>query len=102
MGQMAYAVQFVSKKFECDDLLLISRQYDRLKVYFSHLVDTLHYLSSSSDDQDLKFRQLLPPNAAIDFANIYKLPTAFIFKILRSGLPQIFKQTEAQFAETVN
>lgn len=34
------------RSFECSELLLVSRQFDKLKVYFSHLVDTLNYLTN--------------------------------------------------------
>jgi len=49
---------------------LVSRQFDKLKVFFSHLVDTLNYLTNS----EVKFTALLPVNAAIKFATDYKLP----------------------------
>jgi hypothetical protein len=46
MGQLAQAIQFVMRSYECSELLLVSRQFDKLKVYFSHLVDTLNYLTN--------------------------------------------------------
>ena len=56
------------RQYDAQDLLLVSRQFDKLKVYFSHLVDTLHFL-----DDNNKFAQLLPENAALSLAQDYKL-----------------------------
>lgn len=57
------------RTFDCSELLLVSRQFDKLKVYFSHLVDTLNYLTNTEKEQDKKFAQLLPSNAALVLAN---------------------------------
>lgn len=43
------------RTFDCSELLLVSRQFDKLKVYFSHLVDTLNYLTNTEKEQDKKF-----------------------------------------------
>lgn len=102
MGQLAASAQWVARRFDCEDLTLVSRQFDKTKVYFSHLVDTLHYLSSSEPaDQATKFALLLPEQAALRFASQFRLPPPYIFKIMRSSLPQIYKQTPAQFESTV-
>jgi hypothetical protein len=86
--------------YDCQDLLLVSRQFDKLKVYFSHLVDTLRYLTSTEADQAMKFAQLLPPNAALQLASENKLPPQYVFQIMRCALPPIYKQTPQEFKET--
>jgi len=85
------------RQYDAQDLLLVSRQFDKLKVYFSHLVDTLHFL-----DDNNKFAQLLPENAALSLAQDYKLQAPHVFQIMRCTLPPIYKQTPETFKAVAN
>ena len=92
---MAQAIQFVMRSYECSELLLVSRQFDKLKVYFSHLVDTLNYLTNA----EVSFAQLLPADAASQLVEVNKLSAPYIFQILRCSLPPIYKQTQESFKQ---
>jgi hypothetical protein len=59
---------------ECTELLLVPRSYDRMQVYFFHLVDTLMYLTQSESDKEKRFAELLPKNIITVLATESKLP----------------------------
>ena len=71
--------------------MLVSRQYDKLQVFFTHLVDTLHFLANSEAEPDKKFAQLLPKIAASSMVVNCKLSPTLIFQIMRCALPPIYK-----------
>jgi hypothetical protein len=100
MGQVAFSAQHIMQAYECSDLLLVSRQTDKTKKYFFHLVDTLRFLTSGEQDPEKKFAQLLPHNAAALFASEYKLTPPFIFQVMRCSLPAPHKQSAEEFKET--
>ena len=56
-------------------MLLVPRSYDRMQVYFFHLVDTLMYLTQSENDKEKRFAELLPKNIIHVLATESKLPT---------------------------
>ena len=45
--QLAQMAQYVQKTYECEEQLLVARQYDKLVSQFSHMVDSLRFLTYS-------------------------------------------------------
>ena len=97
MVGLVQQAQFVANKFDTDKLILVARQYDKMQVYFTHMVDSLKFLA----DSQKKFSLLLPENPARSLSYDYRLPPQHVFQILRCGLPPIYKLTPEQFAEQV-
>ena len=98
MVHLAQQTQFVLNKFDqSDQLLLIARQYDTMQKYFTHLVDTLSFLSTSQK----KFSTLLPENPIKTLGYDYRLPPQYTFQIMRCALPHIYKLTDETLAENV-
>lgn len=65
----------MAAKFETDQLILVARQYDKMQVYFTHIVDTLKFLA----DSQKKFSLLLPENPARSLSYDYRLPPQHVF-----------------------
>mgnify|MGYP006889575701 CR=1 FL=1 len=70
MIQLAQQSQHVANTFESKSLIHVARQFDKMQVYFSHMVDTLFFLAGSQK----KFSQLLPPEPTKSLSLDYRLP----------------------------
>ena len=71
-------------------MILVARQYDKMQVYFAHMVDTLKFLSATQK----KFATLLPENPARCLAHDYRLPPQQVFQIMRCALPPVYELTK--------
>lgn len=78
-------------------LIMVSRLYDRVQIYFLHLVDSLNFLASS----EKKFALLLTEKPAKTLSFDFRLPPQYVFQILRCSLPPIHKLKNEQFHEYV-
>jgi hypothetical protein len=60
---------------ECNELLLVPRWYDKIQIYFFHLVDTLMHIADNKEKDKLqRYSELLPHDAVSDMALQNKLP----------------------------